>query len=481
MEGRRIYSEEEFKKMIYDLYGTIGVRMEIADNGPLDRIDQGNFLAVCKIMLDYLELSVTLQPRFTSQFETRALAKNETGSTHGVAAQVAFPHDSTLPWYRSDRMKGYPIAITIDPAALGNPYVVLTQLSHEFSHIYLYSRRDPLRESEHATDLCAMMMGFTPFWAKGRKTSTLSHTLTQGYLSDEEYGVAVRTIRDLRMEFKQLRDEAKKRLSDIQYVKSQIDAHLEELAQAVDFHYRHPQGVLKDPSDAKVFAELAQPYFRAGKKELVARLLEQTNGIARSLNRKRDFFEADKAWLNDVIAQLKTVCKELQQADAEVTHRIKVVSRNIDAKYDAQFQKSAAAIRAGMKAVRALCDMIRAHSEYAELALDVYEEYAKKAAPNPGEQQKIHCVGETEVSDTLAQTEDLLGKIGNELDGRKFFSITEQQLTELRQSTEYRKALLERLADRQTTMLAAVRRNITFAGRILLFWRNITRNNRSIV
>lgn len=478
MEERQIYSAEEFKKMIDDLYGTIGVRMEIADNGRFDRVDKGNFLAVCKILLDHLELPVTLQQRFTSQFDTGAVVKNEAGTTRGIAAQVAFPQDGTLPWHRSNRMKGYPISITIDPGAFGNPYVVLTQLSHEFSHIYLHSRRDPLLKSEHATDLCAMMMGFTPFWAKGRKTSTSSHTLTQGYLSDGEYDVAVRTIQALRAEFERLRDEAKRVLSDIQFVKSQSDAHFEELAQIVDFHYRHPQGVLKDPSDAGVFSELAQPHFRAEKKEFVARKIEQTNEFARSLNRKRDFFEADKAWLNDVIEQLKSVRKGLREADAEVMHRIEVVGRNIDAKYDAQFRESVAVIRVGLDAVRTLCDTVRAHSERIGYTREVYDDHAKKAAPSPEVQQNIRCVGDTEVSDALTQAEALLREAEGELDGRKFFSMTERRLAELRQSTEYRKALLERLADRQTMMLAALRRNMTFAGRMLLFWRNAVRNGQ---
>lgn len=479
MQEREIYSAQEFRKMIDDLYGTIGVRMEIADNGRFDRIDTGNFLSVCKIMLDYMELPVALRPRFTSQFDTRTVVKNEAGTIRSIAAQVAFPQDGTLPWHRSERMEGYPIPIAVDPEAFGNPYVVLTQLSHEFSHVYLHSRRDPWHKSEHATDLCALMMGFSPFWAKGRRTSTPSHMLTQGYLSDEEYAVASRTIRDLRADFRRLCNEVRRVLPGIQSAKSRLEARLEELAQRADFHYRHPQGVLTDPSDAGVFAELAQPYFRAEKEELVARSLARTNEIVRALNRKRDFFETDKAWLNGLIAELKTVCATLQRADAEVMHRIRVVIRNTDVpKYDARFRESVAAIRADMAAIGALRDAVRARSARIGLARAVYADHRKKAAPSPEEQYDIRCAGDREVSrltdDMLTQACTLLREVEGELDGRQFFSITEERLAELKRSTEEGKARLERMADRQAMMSAALGRNTTFVGRMLLFWRRLT-------
>lgn len=481
MNKRSIYTTEEFNRMFDALYSTIGVRMEFEDKGEFLWIDQGNFLAICKKLLDHLELPVALQPQFTSQFATRAMVQNEAGTSSGIAAQVTTPPN--IPWYRSPEMAGFPISITIDPEALGNPYVVLTQLSHEFSHIYLHSRRDPQLESEHATDLCALMMGFTPFWAEGRKTTSSDGlrtiTTTQGYLCDEEYAAACRRIFAIRREFKKLRDEIKTLLPDIQSMKSRLESNLAELAQLVDFHYRHPQEALADPSDAEVFAEQVQPYFREEKAALIARALEQTNTIVRALNRKRDFFEADKAWLTGLSAQLKTVGESLRQADIEVTRRVRVVSRNIDPrKYEPPFKKSVADIQAGLADIGALCSAIVARSAQIGRACAVHAGHAKKGAPSPGESQALRRAGDAAVlrsiDDAVKQARAMVDAVNGELDGRKFYSITEQRLAELKQSTVDRKEALARVADEQTATLAALKRRMTLAGRVLLFCRQLT-------
>ncbi len=481
MKQQSIYTAEEFNEMIDNLYSTIGVRMEIADKGEFSRIDTGNFLAVSKKLLDHMELPVALQPRFTSQFATRTMVKNEAGTSRGIAAQVAIPQN--IPWHRAPEMEGYPIAITINPEALGNPYIVLTQLSHEFSHIYLHSRRDPQLASEHATDLCALMMGFTPFWAKGRKTSSLDghQTLitTQGYLSDEEYDTARRRISSIRSEFKKSRDEIKALLPEIQSIKSRLESGLEELALLVDFHYRHPQEALADPSDAEVFAEQVQPYFREEQTALIARSLEQTNAIVRALNRKRDYFEADKAWLNGLSEQLKAIGEALRQADAEVTCRIRVVSRNIDPrKYDPPFKKSVADIQADLADIGVLCGGIVACAAKIDRARAVHAGHAKKGVPGPDELQALRRADDAavlrSVDDAVKQARAMLDAVKGELDGRKFYTIAEQRLAELKQSTADRKEALARIADGQTATLAALKRRTTFAGRVLLFWRQLT-------
>lgn len=481
MKQKSVYTAEEFNRLFDALYSTIGVRMEFADKGEFPRIDQGNFLAVCKKLLDHLELPVALQLRFTSQFDTCSMVKNEAGTSRGIAAQVAIPPN--IPWYRTPEMAGYPISITIDPEALGNPYVVLTQLSHEFSHIYLHSRRDPQLASEHATDLCALMMGFTPFWAKGRKTTSSSGhqtiTTTQGYLCDEEYAAACRRIFAIRREFKELRDEIKTLLPDIQSMKSHLESNLAELALLVDFHYRHPQEALADPSDAEVFAEQVQPYFREEKAALIARALEQTNTIVRALNCKRDFFEADKAWLNGLLAQLKTVGESLRQADIEVTRRVRVVSRNIDPrKYDAPFKKSVAGIRADLTDIEVLRSGIVARSAKIGRTRAVHAGHAKKGEPGPGELQALRRADDAAVlrsiDDAVRQARIMIDAVNEELDGRKFYSITEQRLAGLKQLTVDRKEALARIADEQTATLAALKRRMTFAGRVLLFCRQLT-------
>jgi hypothetical protein len=80
-------------------------------------------------------------------------------------------------------MVRFPIHIQVSPNAFENIRALTVILSHEFSHVYLHSKRDPQANSEYATDICALMMGFTPFWELGRVTvsqgPSFTHTLKQ--------------------------------------------------------------------------------------------------------------------------------------------------------------------------------------------------------------------------------------------------------------------------------------------------------------
>lgn len=210
-----VLTSEELKEIIDTLYGTIGVRMNInltkyPNVNILLPVNQSSFLDDCKVITDHLELPILVKPIFSSSFETKGVVLNEGNGTSGIGAQIHIPDN--LPWYKSESMNNVPINITVPPEALAQGFFFLTtQLSHEFSHIYLHSRRDPQKESEWATDLCALMMGFTPLWLQGRQqtkrgatsTYTTTYIQTRGYLSDNEFNYAVNYINNLRSPFEQ--------------------------------------------------------------------------------------------------------------------------------------------------------------------------------------------------------------------------------------------------------------------------------------
>ena len=103
-------------------------------------------------------------------------------------------------------MVNFPVTITVAPESFDQGLdTLMTKLSHEFSHLYLHSRRDPQRESEYATDLCALMMGFSSFWKRGRKyekhQANRILVITQGYLSDSQFTYALDYIEQLRLLF----------------------------------------------------------------------------------------------------------------------------------------------------------------------------------------------------------------------------------------------------------------------------------------
>jgi hypothetical protein len=67
-------------------------------------------------------------------------------------------------------------------------------VGHEMAHIVLYATRHQLKGSEIATDLTAMILGFSEIYRKGRKSAYGRF----GYLDDEQFALAYRTIQKKR-------------------------------------------------------------------------------------------------------------------------------------------------------------------------------------------------------------------------------------------------------------------------------------------
>jgi len=81
-------------------------------------------------------------------------------------------------------------------------------IAHELGHVLLHSRFSPHRDSEIATDLIAMVMGFDAAYEKGRTIVTPNQSIFQskiessiaGYLSEEELSFARNYIIERRKE-----------------------------------------------------------------------------------------------------------------------------------------------------------------------------------------------------------------------------------------------------------------------------------------
>jgi len=59
-------------------------------------------------------------------------------------------------------------------------------ISHELAHIVLHSLDHNLKKSEEATDITAMMLGFSKFFEIGHTVIREKHYKKNGYLSFEE-------------------------------------------------------------------------------------------------------------------------------------------------------------------------------------------------------------------------------------------------------------------------------------------------------
>ena len=98
-----------------------------------------------------------------------------------------------FPFPGGQNLSNYKFEISINPKILSDFNFFVTVVSHELSHLLLYSIKHECAPSEKATDITSIIIGFAPFIKKGRKQ--IEHNsfgfaeseTTSGYLSDDEF------------------------------------------------------------------------------------------------------------------------------------------------------------------------------------------------------------------------------------------------------------------------------------------------------
>ena len=486
-----VLTSEEVKEIIDNLYTTIGVRMNVnlskyPNINDFSGLNQSSFLDDCKVIMVHLELPIRINPLFSSAFETRGIVRNEGNGTSGIGAQIHIP--GNLPWYKTEAMNNYPINITVPPEAFSNGhYYLMTQLSHEFSHIYLYSRRDPQRESEWATDLCALMMGFTPLWLQGRKhtskqvssTQTITYIQTQGYLSDTEFNFAVNYINKLRSPFEQLRNSLSSLKQKIQSDCNDITKYLEDVRLLHDFHFKHPQKSFKHLEDAAVFSKLAQSQYESEIAALLTKSKSDTNGIVRLLQDKKEFYENDKKWMENSLEKLNAIEVELGHRLNELKHDYEVIFQNIDVKhYTRIFNARVKSMSEGLRKAKKSIQMIFQEMEILEQCLAYYKRYKKQSYAVETDAKTFSLISHTDYKtgseNFVKEKQEKIDEIDSVLrDAHYFYSIDDDilvsQLAELNDVV----STLSYCLNEQKSHIKVVKRNLTFLGKIKWFLRSI--------
>lgn len=119
----------------------------------------------------------------------------ESVSRHGAIAIVGIPKD--LPLYVS--LAGTTIQMEIKAQLCTNFATFCSVIAHELCHIVLHSLQHPQRQSEIATDLTAMALGFSSLMKKGRVIEEGCFlTSNVGYLSDHQFNEAYNTLENWR-------------------------------------------------------------------------------------------------------------------------------------------------------------------------------------------------------------------------------------------------------------------------------------------
>lgn len=485
---RSVFTTEEIKEIIDKLYHTIGVRMNInlskfPNFNNYSEIEKNSFIDVSKVITDHLELPISISPIFSSAFQSSGMVLNESNTQSGIGAQIHIPYD--LPWYKTEALNNFPITITVPPDALTKGhYYLLTQLSHEFSHIYLYSRRDPQRESEWATDLCALMMGLAPVWRLGRKrsrtqqnaTHTVTTTQTQGYLSDEEFDFAVNYIDKLRNPFEKLRKKLSSTKQRIQSICNEISKYLEEIGLLYSFHFKHPQKSFKNTEDAKTFSKLAQSHYKSEIEEILAKHKNDTNVIVKSLLHKKEFYNNDIKWMEDNLEQLNAIESKLNQTLIELKRDRDVIYRNIDVEhYERIFNDCVTTLRDGSHHAEQLIQDIHIKMKVCEACLEYYNLYKKKSIANE-EDAKIlssickrdYFVASIEFINNQQKKVERIEAILKKAD--TFYSVDDDILSTNVVELKDIISKLESSLKEQKDNLKVIKRNLSFIGKTKWTW-----------
>ena len=81
---------------------------------------------------------------------------------HFKSANIFMP--ANFPLYESIEYRNLVLEISFHKELLNNFYAFVMIMSHELSHIVLYSLNHPLKFSEKATDIAAINLGFSRFF-----------------------------------------------------------------------------------------------------------------------------------------------------------------------------------------------------------------------------------------------------------------------------------------------------------------------------
>ncbi len=151
-----------------------GIRKPVADDDLWTLYSNEDFVGIIKHIKRSLHLDINLRIGFVAN------------TRFSAPAWVQIPN--SLPMYGSPAFERYRVVMHIKKDFLMEcPFEsIIYGIAHELCHILLYALRHELKDSEEATDLTAMMLGYRHFYRFGYEYSKIDNIRPVGYLSFEE-------------------------------------------------------------------------------------------------------------------------------------------------------------------------------------------------------------------------------------------------------------------------------------------------------
>lgn len=196
----RSYEDSESRQLfnlIDELTRTFKIKVPINDRTLKKHFDDRNFAGCISEIKKQMGLNNRILLRCYS---------DEKYPRDGSYGFIEIPNN--IPLINTPAFNNFKMVVSIKESTKISYETFIYTLSHELSHALLFSMRHPLKESEEATDLLVLIMGFGNIMRKGikdeRKTGhyardgftqfTQSRTIICGYLGETNFEFVYRYI-----------------------------------------------------------------------------------------------------------------------------------------------------------------------------------------------------------------------------------------------------------------------------------------------
>ena len=285
---------------------SLGIKNIIKHDQLFTLMQANNIKQAIEMIAQQLGLPVSINIVISDKFETMQLANKYEVGGESISAQVLIP--SNLPFYGSPALKNYPITVKISNNCRKYPATFSMILSHELTHVLLYSLNSPEKNNEIYTDLTAMMLGFVYIYEVGRKATTTeeflmykyTETSTYGYLSDEQFTF---TVNEIGSRVQRMREERAKLIGEIKSFKDLFKKYQKDLQlfnKSLDYIFKnHNKQFLS--ADAKKITTFFQPGY-------VDKIKLEQLGLEQKINRI-------EIHCNDRSTNLSTIRKYISETE----------------------------------------------------------------------------------------------------------------------------------------------------------------------
>lgn len=291
----------------------------------------------------WLNIKINLIYVKNKDFTTSNLTQSKKNCNSSISAQVLIP--SNLPRYWTKELDNFSIDVKIHKSIIKNPLTFIVIMSHELSHILLYSLRHRQKENEIYTDITAIILGFLNIYSRWRKFEKYyssfwlgvlwinlkrnTITTTFGYLSDYNF-VYIKTQINKRMNIYYNKVKKSNKLLDNYIIKvGEIKYRYLYLKQILNFLIKNP---LKEMwlNDFRIMSWFLQNWYIENLDNNIKYLDKKINIFSNDINNNSFYLKQNLNNLTSIENSIKGDLKNINLSFITINKDIIFLESNIN-------------------------------------------------------------------------------------------------------------------------------------------------------